>query len=207
MEWLSFIVFGLLIVVSPGADFVLVFKTSALQGRKAGVLTALGIGLGVCVHVTYSVIGISQLVQHNVWLFNLIKYLGAGYLVYLGVKGLFQSKFHLAVPSKGDLHSNTSKARTAILQGFLCNLLNPKTMLFFLSVFSQLIANQPNGETVYVIVYGVYIALLHSLWFTAVAYWLTSATVSTWMTRFGHRINQLCSAVLISFGVLLTLNR
>lgn len=60
MELLSIVIFGLLIVVSPGADFVLVFKNSAMYGRKAGMLTALGIGAGVCVHISYSIIGISQ---------------------------------------------------------------------------------------------------------------------------------------------------
>lgn len=95
MELLSFAVFGLLIVVSPGADFVLVFKNSAIYGRKAGVLTALGIGIGVCVHITYSVIGISHLVSQNAVLFSIVKYVGAAYLIYLGVTGLVSSKLDL----------------------------------------------------------------------------------------------------------------
>lgn len=115
MELLSFAVFGLLIVVSPGADFVLVFKNSAIYGRKAGVLTALGIGIGVCVHITYSVIGISHLVSQNAVLFSIVKYVGAAYLIYLGVTGLVSSKLDLDYEKT---NVQPTQTRKYIFQGF-----------------------------------------------------------------------------------------
>ncbi|MBW3517492.1 LysE family translocator [Shewanella sp. NKUCC05_KAH] len=201
MELISFAVFGLLIVVSPGADFVLVFKNSAIFGRKAGILTALGIGIGVCVHITYSVIGISHLVSQNAVLFSIVKYIGAAYLIYLGVTGLVSSKLKLDYENSTD---QPTHARKYIFQGFLCNVLNPKTMLFFLSVFSQLISANNEGMS-FVISYGVYIALLHMAWFCIVAYLVTSVHASHIIKKFGHRINQACGLGLIAFGATLSI--
>ena len=119
MELISFAVFGLLIVVSPGADFVLVFKNSAIFGRKAGILTALGIGIGVCVHITYSVIGISHLVSQNAVLFSIVKYIGAAYLIYLGVTGLVSSKLKLDYENSTDQPTHTRKSRIQIITATL----------------------------------------------------------------------------------------
>lgn len=206
MEWFSFMIFGLLIVISPGADFVLVFKNSVLFGRKAGALTAVGIGIGVCIHVTYSIVGISQLVLHNAWLFSMIKYAGAGYLVYLGINGLLHSKFKLQQPEPNGVMDKPDRHSKYLVQGFFCNLLNPKTMLFFLSVFSQLISTDQGNHSLFVLGYGVYIAALHVVWFALVAYMMTSKRASTVMNRFGQRINQLCGIGLITFGALLSTN-
>ncbi|WP_413485318.1 LysE family translocator [Shewanella baltica] len=202
MELLSFAVFGLLIVVSPGADFVLVFKNSAIYGRKAGVLTALGIGIGVCVHITYSVIGISHLVSQNAVLFSIVKYVGAAYLIYLGVTGLVSSKLDLDYEKT---NVQPTQTRKYIFQGFLCNTLNPKTMIFFLSVFSQLISSD-NESMSFAITYGFYIAFLHAAWFCIVAYLVTSKHASNMLKRFGHRINQACGFGLIAFGAILSTN-
>lgn len=200
MEWFSLAIFGLLIVVSPGADFVLVFKNSSLSGRKAGLLTALGIGLGVCVHITYSMIGISHLVSHNPLVLSIVKYAGAAYLIYLGVSGLMSTRLRL--PSE-PAQRRPNHPGGYLLQGFLCNALNPKTMLFFLSVFGQLITTPPGNQS-FVIAYGAYLALLHTAWFALVAYLITSARMVEWLQKFGHRINQTCGLGLITFGITLS---
>lgn len=202
MELLSIVIFGLLIVVSPGADFVLVFKNSAMYGRKAGMLTALGIGAGVCVHISYSIIGISQLIANNAGLFSLVKYVGAAYLIYLGITGLLSAKLTL---DYGTQLIKPVENRKYIMQGFLCNVLNPKTMIFFLSVFSQLISSHSDGLA-FVISYGVYIAVLHGFWFCIVAYLVTSAKATRVLKRFGHRIDQACGVGLITFGAILSTN-
>lgn len=198
MEWFSLAIFGLLIVVSPGADFVLVFKNSSLSGRKAGLLTALGIGLGVCVHITYSMIGISHLVSHNHLMLSIVKYAGAAYLIYLGVSGLMSTRLNLSSEP-----AQLNQQGGNLLQGFLCNALNPKTMLFFLSVFSQLLA-APTSNQAFVAAYGIYLALLHTAWFALVAYLMTSERMAEWLGKFGHRINQTCGLGLITFGIVLS---
>lgn len=87
-EWLAVITITVLAVISPGPDFAMVTRNSLLLSRRAGVLTALGIGLGVLIHVTYTLVGVGLLIQQSLWLFNAIKLAGAAYLVYLGVKML-----------------------------------------------------------------------------------------------------------------------
>ncbi|WP_375749124.1 LysE family translocator [Vibrio sp. HN007] len=202
MEIISYLILGLIIVVSPGADFVLVFKNSLSSGRKAGLLTALGIGLGTSIHITYSILGISHLLSQSVLLFSVIKYAGAAYLIYLGITGLFSSKLML---DDSKAKPTATSSYKYLIQGFLCNLLNPKTMLFFLSVFSQLVSSS-NESNSFVLGYGVYIAMLHVAWFCVVALFVTSENALHVFQRFGHRINQVCGAGLVTFGTTLSLS-
>lgn len=92
MEFVTLALLGVLIVISPGADFVLVLRNSLNQGREAGVYSAIGISMAISIHIAYSMLGISYLISQNEWLFNLVRYLGATYLVYLGIKGIFSSQ-------------------------------------------------------------------------------------------------------------------
>jgi len=199
MEFISLGILGVLIVISPGADFVLVFKNSLSQGRKAGVLTALGIACGVCIHVVYSIIGIGHFISQNDLLFTLVKYGGAAYLIYLGLTGILQAKFDL---TKQSLQKPTATTANHFMQGFLCNLLNPKTMLFFLSIFSQLVTSENSSS--FIMSYGLYMVLLHGLWFFVVAMLVTSDYLLKFLQRFSLQINRACGAGLIFFGTLLS---
>ncbi|MFK3864370.1 LysE family translocator [Pseudoalteromonas rhizosphaerae] len=201
MEIISFVVLALLIVISPGADFVLVFKNSVIGGRKAGVVTGIGIGVGVCIHVTYSIVGISYLFSQNETAFNILKYAGSAYLIYLGFTGLFSSKLIMAKgEDKKPLDNNFVKC---FLQGFLCNTLNPKTVLFFLSVFSQLITQGSDNNLFFLLLCGLYIVLLHIAWFYLVSFFVTSSKAIGFFERFGRKINQVCALGLIAFGLTL----
>ena len=201
MEWLSLAVLGLLIVISPGADFVLVLKNSVNQGRQAGIWTAIGVSLAICVHISYSMLGISYLISQNEQLFDMIRYAGAAYLIYLGLKGILSADNKLA-PME-DTKPNTSVWRY-LAQGFLCNVLNPKTMLFFLSIFSQVIS--PDAENQHIALgYGLYMIVLHGLWFGVVAMLFTSSTLQQHLLRAKKRLNQACGVGLVSFGLALAL--
>ncbi|MEI8633317.1 LysE family translocator [Vibrio sp. PP-XX7] len=202
MELFSLAILGLLIVISPGADFVLVFKNSVSQGRTTGLLTALGISFGISLHITYSILGISHFIARHEFLLSTVKYAGALYLIYLGISGFFNAQLKLAPAVAQKPPQSMIKS---VLQGFLCNALNPKTMLFFLSIFSQLISSSSTNHP-YVFVYGIYLALLHGLWFSLVACLVTSAHLTHILQRFSTRINQACGVGLIALGTLLGLN-
>ncbi len=202
MEITSYIILGLLIVVSPGADFVLVLKNSLNNGRKIGVLTGLGIGIGVCIHVTYSTLGIGHLLSQNAIMFSVIKYAGAAYLIYLGITGIFCSKLTFDRETVYISQPNDN-AKRYFIQGFLCNVLNPKTMLFFLSIFSQLISPDNDNSSSFALMYGLYISVLHILWFCLVAFLVTSEKVLSTFQRIGIRVNQTCGIGLVAFGVTL----
>lgn len=218
MEFLSLALLGVLIVISPGADFVLVFKKSVSKGRKAGILTSLGIATGVCIHVGYSIVGIGHLISQNELLFSIVKYAGAGYLIYLGLMGIFKSNIELNLDENVDRNLDQSldqKKKLLVstlvpsinyfIQGFLCNLLNPKTMLFFLSVFSQLVSSDNN--LLFILSYGIYIVILHGVWFFIISMFVTSHGLLKVLQRYSKQINQVCGAGLIVFGTLLTLSR
>ncbi|MDC0611650.1 LysE family translocator [Vibrio sp.] len=205
MELTSYLILGLLIVISPGADFVLVLKNSLSRGRTAGVLTGIGIGMGVCIHITYSILGISHLLSQNMVIFNIIKYAGSAYLIYLGITGIFGSKN--AFDAKPSIATKeTVPLRRYFAQGFLCNMLNPKTMLFFLSVFSQLVSVEGDNSTSFTLLYGVYMSALHIIWFCLVAFLVTSERALAILHKAGHRINQACGFGLIAFGSALSLS-
>ena len=201
MELISLALLGILIVISPGADFVLVLKNSIGKGRQAGLWTAAGISAAIFVHISYSMLGMSYLISQNEMLFNAIRYAGSGYLIYLGIKGLMTANESLA---KIETDTVEKRASRYFLQGFLCNVLNPKTMLFFLSIFSQLVAPDNADRTHNAqAFYGGYMVALHGIWFCLVAIIFTSASLQSTMQRLKKRLNQACGAGLIAFGSLL----
>ena len=199
MEFISLAILGILIVISPGADFVLVLKNSINFGRRAGILTAVGISLAIGVHISYSMFGITYLISQNAALFHTIRYLGAGYLIYLGLKGIFAKE-----QASPDMNQTEKTKQRYIAQGFFCNVLNPKTMLFFLSIFSQLITNNPT-DNAFALGYGVYMMALHMAWFALVAILFTSPLLQDWLNKFKQRLNQVCGAGLVLFGSALAL--
>src|SRR5438094_7329342 len=88
-EFLTIASLHLLAVMSPGPDFVLISKNSLVYSRKSGVYSALGLALGILVHITYSLIGIAYIISRSIVIFSTIKLLGAGYLIYIGYKSLW----------------------------------------------------------------------------------------------------------------------
>lgn len=199
MEILGFALLGLLIVMSPGADFVLVLKNSIGAGRKAGLWTALGISLAISVHISYSVLGISYLISQNEALFTAIRYAGSAYLIYLGLKGILTANNTL--DTRADETTQVAGMRY-LAQGFLCNVLNPKTMLFFLSIFSQVISPDDHSHLT-AVGYGLYMMLLHGLWFALVALLFTSAPLQSRLKKVKKRFDQVCGAGLMTFDALL----
>lgn len=128
-EFLTVVVIHLLAVMSPGPDFALVSRNSFVYSRRSGVFSALGIALGLGVHVAYSLVGIGLLIAQSIVLFSTIKFIGAAYLIYLGVRSLLSKK----KPAGAELLEEKSDITkfAALKQGFLTNILNPKVTLFF----------------------------------------------------------------------------
>ncbi|QLE84845.1 LysE family translocator [Shewanella sp. Scap07] len=201
MEMLSLAILGLLIVISPGADFVLVLKNSVNQGRKAGVLTAIGVSLAIGVHISYSMLGVSYLISQNELVFSVVRYAGAAYLIYLGLASIFSASAELEPVAVGKKGIN---ALHCLTQGFLCNVLNPKTMLFFFSIFTQVISSDTSNQHL-ALTYGLYMCVLHGLWFGTVATVFTSKTLQKHLLRIKKRLNQVCGAGLVTFGAVLAI--
>lgn len=200
-ELIAVITITLLAVISPGPDFAMVTRNSLVLSRRAGVMTALGIGLGVLVHVTYTLVGIGLLIQRSLWLLNVIKLVGAAYLIYLGVKMLRSRPTQLSANEAVLPLSQGAALRT----GFLTNALNPKTTIFIVSLFMQVV--RPDTPLSVQIGYGAFISVAHMAWFSLVALFFSTEAVRSRLLAVRHWIDRLFGGLLVGFGVLLAAAR
>ena len=130
-----FFIASLLLNLTPGNDMIYVASRSISQGIKAGIISALGVFIGCFVHIIAAVFGLSIIIAKSAFLFELIKYLGAGYLIYLGIKALItKSDFNKDITTLAPVHK-----WKLLKQGIITNALNPKVALFFLSFLPQFI--------------------------------------------------------------------
>ncbi len=203
MEFMTVALVHLLAVASPGPDFAVVVRESVTQGRRVGSWTALGVGCGIFVHVAYSLLGIGLIVSQSIVLFNLFKWLAAGYLLYLGWRALRARPMSLETADEVDTTSDRSPWQ-AFVVGFVTNGLNPKATLFFLSLFTVVIS----ADTPLLVQagYGVYLAGATALWFLLVAWLFSRGRVRAGFARMGHWFDRLTGAVLIGLGVRLAVS-
>lgn len=196
-ELLAVITITLLAVVSPGPDFAMVTRNSLLLSRRAGVLTALGIGLGVLVHVTYTLVGVGLLIQQSLWLFNAIKLLGAVYLIYLGVKMLRSQSAGAANDTRRAPMSDLAALRI----GLLTNAMNPKTTVFIVSLFVQVV--RPGTPLSVQIGYGLFISMAHVAWFSLLALGFSAGPMHERLLGARHWIDRAFGGLMIVFGAML----
>ncbi|REL25485.1 LysE family translocator [Thalassotalea euphylliae] len=197
-EIIAVVLITFLAVISPGADFALVTRNSYLYGRKAGLLTALGIGLGVQVHVFYTMIGIGFVIATQPGLFLLLKILGAGYLIYIGYL-TFTSK---PVEAGGLTKSaSTLSVWKSLQSGFFTNALNPKTTLFVVSTYSQIVS--PSTPMMQQYAYGVFMTVAHWFWFALVGLFFSNNRLRQKMLGHQQQVNRAIGCVLAPLGGLL----
>jgi len=136
-DWPTFSLFvaaSLALIIAPGPDLLYVLARGIAQGRRAGLLSAAGVTLGILVHTLLAALGLAVLLQTSALAFMLVKYVGAAYLVYLGVKA-FRDKDGFAPQA----HRQAASGRVIFWQGVLSNVLNPKVALFFLAFLPQFV--------------------------------------------------------------------
>jgi len=133
----TFIVAAILLNVTPGADTMYILGRSVAQGKKAGILSVFGISSGSLIHCIFAALGLSIILAKSALVFSFIKYLGAVYLIYLGIRLLAsRSDLNLELENKKEQAENSFKIYTS---GVLTNILNPKVALFFLAFLPQFI--------------------------------------------------------------------
>ena len=140
--FLTFMVAALLLNLAPGPDMLYVIGRSVGQGRKAGIVSALGIFAGCWVHILAAALGIAAILRSSPLAFNLIRYAGAAYLVYLGIRMLVQ-RSNLAGRQLAP-----EPLKTIFRQGVITNVLNPKVAIFFLAFLPQFI-NEARGNVIW----------------------------------------------------------
>lgn len=196
-EIIAIAIITLLAVISPGADFALVSRNSYLYGRKQGIYTAYGIACAVWIHISYSILGLSFLKHYIPNLLHIIQYIGALYLMYIGYKTFTQQQI-------SDHATHTLlRPRQAFIQGFLGNSLNPKTTLFVMSIFAQLLRG--NHGLIHLIGYGMFISASHLLWFLLISLFCSTPVIRNKILRKQVSINRVIGTVLATLGLCLFL--
>jgi len=202
--WLEFAkvaVAHLLAVASPGPDFAIVLRQSLVHGRRTAIWTAIGVGTGILLHVSYSLLGLGLLIRGSVLWFNVVKAAGAVYIAWLGVQSLRARPRHEADPAASPVAPPQSHG--AFATGFLTNALNPKATLFFLSLFVMVV--NPRTPKLIQAGYGLWMALATMGWFTLVAVMFTREGVRRRFLRHGHWIDRALGIVFLGFAVSLVL--
>ncbi|WP_411755618.1 LysE family translocator [Serratia sp. (in: enterobacteria)] len=189
-------------MLSPGPDFFLVIKNAARYPRLAAMMTAFGVICGVATHMSYCVAGLAVVITTTPWLFNVLKYAGAVYLIWVGIQALLSrggSKMNI-----GSLPQQQVSLKSAFVQGYLCNLLNPKATLFFLAVFTQVLQiNSGLGEKLW---YAGIIFGLSAIWWPVLVFLIQSGPVRRGLEKTQKVVDKLLGGMLIALGIKVALS-
>lgn len=199
-QFFSIAVIVLLGAMLPGPDFAFVVKNTLLYSRRSGIFTSLGIATAALVHITYCALGLAIVISKSIVIFSIIKYIGAAYLIYLGIQSLASKKSKQLIDPCKPKKSKIS-AYTSFRQGFLCNLLNPKATLFFLALFTMVIdANIPSWV---MFIYAIEMFMLIALWFSSLVIILSHPKFSRLLEKSEKYIAKILGIFLIGFGLAL----
>lgn len=191
----------LLAVASPGPDFAIVVRQSVSNGRTAAVWTSIGVGLGILLHVGYSLCGVGLIVSQSPQVFSWLKVCGAAYLLYLGIQSMRAGRIRT-----GDKMVSETVRPTlgkALLTGFLTNGLNPKATLFFVALFT--VGISPATPWLIQLGYGLYMAVATALWFVMVSMFFGQKAVRRLFFTHGHWFERLMGAILVMLALRLLL--
>lgn len=180
-------------LILPGPDFVAVVRSSMTHGTRAGLMTTLGVSLGLCLYATLSLVGLSAILVQYQWLTWAVRVLGGAYLIYLGVKLLRTKPRQIELDQAGQPSRNR-----AVLFGFLVTLTNPKAIVLFASVFATAVTAATPAWLM-----GLMIALVtvSSLaWYSCVSLFMSSAPVMRRFQRTRHWIERTAGVCFIGLG-------
>lgn len=199
-----------LLTITPGADTMLVMRSVLARGQRAGLLTTIGICCGLFIHATLSAVGLSLILVRSAAAFEIVKFVGAAYLIFLGLQSIARvMRHHLGAaddPRPGLSHAGRSTKRRAFIEGLLSNVLNPKVAVFYLAFLPQFI--MPGDP---VLLTSMLLASIHFvlglLWFSLVTLLLARLRAILARQHIHRRLEAMTGAILIVFGVRLALER
>jgi len=192
-----------IVTLTPGADTMLVVRSAIVRGRRAGLLTVLGIGSGLFIHATLSALGLSVILVRSARAFEVVKLVGAVYLVFLGLQALRSAARDVPVTEECTAPIG---ARRAFAEGLLTNLLNPKVAIFYLAFLPQFV-----GPGDPILAKSILLASIH---FVQAIVWLSFVTVFVArlrsvlaQPRVQRALESISGIVFIAFGVKLAMSR
>jgi threonine/homoserine/homoserine lactone efflux protein len=194
----TFLFAGILLNLTPGNDTIFILTKSIGQGKKAGIVSALGIGTGNIVHTTIAALGLSLVIVKSPLLFNIIKYAGAAYLLYVGIKMLMERSQLTTDSSK----NNESDYLAIYKDGIVTNVLNPKVSLFFLAFLPQFINPSATNTVLPFLLLGFTFVATGTIWCLTLATFSSAIFAGLKNNRkMSTYINWICGLTLIGLGV------
>jgi threonine/homoserine/homoserine lactone efflux protein len=188
---------ALVLIVTPGPNFLYILTRGVTQGRRAGLVAASGLGVGVLMHTALATLGVAALIRSSYLAFRVIKYGGSLYLIHLGVRALRDRPDVLA-----DRRELPDKARRILWQSIVASMTNPKTILFFLSFLPQFVNAQAGDAAGQLLLLGTIYMLLTLIVYGLVGYY--AGTAGRWLrTRetLASRMRWLTATSFIGLGV------
>jgi len=192
-----FLVASWILIITPGPDMLYVITRGMSQGRAAGIFSALGVTLGILIHTVFAALGLAVLLQTSAVAFSIVKYIGAVYLIYLGLKAI-KDKSSVVL----DKQQKPVNFRVIFFQGTLSNVLNPKVALFFLAFLPQFVNQESGHVSLQMICLGMVFAFFGVIFLCTVGYF--SGRIGHWLATRSHiadKLSWLTGCVLIGLGV------
>lgn len=195
-SWLALAAICAMGAISPGPSLALIIRNTVQGGQGHGVATALGHGLGVGIYALITALGLSVLITQTPLLFDLIRYGGAAFLAWLGIKAL------LAKPASGDSADETvhgARGRQGAFEGFMVAFLNPQLAIFFIALFSQFVhadTGWREGSIMMLTAGGI-----DALWYVLVALVLSRGPVLAWLKAKSFVIDKVSGLVLLGLAL------
>ena len=201
--WL-FVLSGLLLNITPGPDTLYIIGRSSTQGWRSGAVAALGIGAGTLVHICAAALGLSAILAASATAFTVVKFIGAAYLLYVGIVLIRSASSVQASPST--VVPRGATIRGIFIQGFLTNVLNPKVALFFLAFLPQFVAHEANSKPLAFLFLGAIFDVNGTIWNLLVA-WSTARLSGSLAPNaaFKRWFNRCVGGVFIFIGIRLAL--
>lgn len=195
----AFLIAGILLNLTPGNDTIFILAKSIGQGKKAGIVSVLGIATGSVVHTLLAAFGLSLIIAQSIVLFNIIKYAGAAYLIYLGYKMLIDKTQLGAQLLSSNQRINYWKIyRDAILT----NVLNPKVALFFIAFLPQFIDPGTKDTMLPFLILGMTFITTGTIWCLCLAFFASFIfTRLKANPKASSYINKVCGVALIALGI------
>lgn len=195
----TFLLTAILLNITPGNDTIFILSRSIAQGRKAGIVSALGIGTGTLIHTLLAAFGLSIIIAESILLFNIIKYAGAVYIIYIGLKMLFGKSQLSTVIAASNKSANYLKVYR---DGIITNVLNPKVALFFIAFLPQFIDPALRNTVWPFLTLGFTFITMGTIWCLTLAVFASAFFIRLKDNdKISGYINKFCGITLVLLGI------
>ena len=193
----AFLAVAIVLVVTPGPDMVLVARYAVLNGRRTAIAAAFGVIAGITVHAAAAAVGLSAIIASSATVFTVLKIAGAVYLVGIGLRALYEARRSGDAPDEA--LREPARAGQAFRQGFICNALNPKVALFFLTFIPQFI-DRDGAVLPQIVLLAVLFQALGIVWLVAYAVMVARLAGMFRRARVRRTLQAVSGTVLVALG-------